>query len=390
MSRIISFTGAQIIAGEDLDIFHGAALNVVDGRIESIGSPIAQGEQVALESSLILPMFINAHCHLGDTGAKELGVGLPMEEVVSPPNGLKHRFLNQLSREEHISQMRDGLCEMLANGIIACADFREQGLDGSLRLREAAAGLPLQVKILGRFRETSTCAQMYEEAVQLLAVADGLGIRDVDCYPLQLLQKLRMEYPNKLFAAHAAENQGVERKSVRDFGCGQAKRSLEFGPDFLVHLTHTSKAELEELASAKVHAVSCPRANSILGDGLPDLKSWLDAGVQFGLGTDNMMASSADMFREMEYSSRLTRGMNLEANAIDSKTVLKSATIQGARALKFDQDLGSLSPGKMASFIVLDTACLNLKYCKDLISAVVNRADVRDIKSIYIEGEKYK
>jgi 5-methylthioadenosine/S-adenosylhomocysteine deaminase len=113
-------------------------------------------------------------------------------------------------------------------------------------------------------------------------------------------------------------------------------------------------------------------------------------GIEFGLGTDNMMASSPDMFREMEYTSRVIRGMNRDAGSIDSRKILIAATLQGARTLKLEKDLGSLSPGKFASFIVLNTQDMNLRYSQDMFSAIVNRAGVQDINSIYIEGEKYK
>lgn len=390
MSQRLCFSGATIVAGDQFELIDGMSLNVIDGRIVSIGDPIPDAEKIILESGLLIPMFINAHCHLGDTGAKELGVGIPMEQVVSPPNGLKHQFLSQLNREEHVEQMRHGIIEMLSNGIIACADFREQGLDGVLRLKEALKGLPLRVRILGRMNETLALNELMDDAKSLLEYADGLGIRDVASYPSHILQNLRKEFKEKIFAVHAAENSNSEKNSIKNFGCGQARRSLEWGADILVHLTHTSTEELKEIKSANVHAVSCPRSNSILGDGLPDFKKWMDVGLKFGLGTDNLMVSSPDMFREMDYTSRLIRGMNQNSGVVDSLSILKSATLYGAQALKLDDDLGSLAKGKLASFMVLDMNSQNLRYCKDRISAIVHRADVHDITSIYIEGEKFK
>ena len=390
MSERISFSGAAIVAGDQFELIDGMSLNVIDGRIVSIGDPIPNAKKINLESGLLLPMFVNAHCHLGDTGAKELGIGIPMEQVVSPPDGLKHKFLSNLSREEHVEQMRHGITEMLSNGIIACADFREQGLDGVLRLKEALKGLPLRVRILGRMNETLSLNELLDDAKSLLEFADGLGIRDVSSYSSTFLKTLRNDFSEKIFAVHAAENSTIEKNSIKNFGCGQARRALEWGADILVHLTHTSKEELEEIKSSNVHVVSCPRSNSILGDGLPDLEKWMDVGLAFSLGTDNFMISSPDMFREMDYTSRLIRGMNQDSGVVDSVSILKSATLNGAQALKLDSDLGSIAKGKFASFIVVDMNSRNLKYCKDRISAIVHRAGVHDITSIYIEGEKFK
>ncbi len=390
MGDLTCFSGAIIIAGESFEVIQNASVNVKNGRILSIGEPISGAMQVNLESGLICPMFVNAHCHVGDTGAKELGIGIPMELVVSPPDGLKHRFLRGLSRDEHIAQMHHGLLEMLSNGVIACGDFREQGLDGVLRLQEAVKGLPIYLKILARACETAAESEIESEAIELLNIADGLGVRDVDCYSAGLLNRLRLLFPEKLFAVHVAENELTEANSVEKFGCGQALRALDWNPDIMVHLTHTTKPELKEIKAAGVNVVSCPQSNSILGDGLPNLKSWLDEGLTFSFGTDNMMATPPDMLREMNYTSRMIRGITKNAGAIDSKTILMAATINGAKVLKLEKDLGSLSPGKLANFLVFDLKSDNLRFSHDPISMLVNRAGVNDIKSIFIKGVKYK
>ena len=321
MSEIFCFTGANVLVGDNLDLEQNVSLNVENGRIISIGEPIKDAVQVKFNSALLCPMFINAHCHLGDTGAKEMGAGIPMELLVSAPNGLKHQFLSKLTRDVHISQMRHGMEEMMTNGIIACGDFREQGLEGVLRLREASNGLPIRLKILGRISESASEEQMLEEAYEVLNASDGLGVRDVDCYPVSLLEKLRSIFPEKLFAAHVAENPLVEEESIKKYGFGQAARSLAWRPDILVHLTHSSQNEIEKVWSSGAKIVSCPRTNSILGDGIPNLKNWTDLGIEFGLGTDNMLATSPNMLLEMDYASRLIRGLNQDPGCINLKTL---------------------------------------------------------------------
>lgn len=386
---ITSFKASHIISGDELQIIRDSSIQVLDGRILSIGQPVNEAEVVDLGHALLSPMFVNAHCHLGDTGAKELGVGLPLEQVVVPPNGLKHRFLAGLDQETHIQQMRHGLSEMLASGIIACADFREQGLAGVQVLQKAAQGLPIRVICLGRMSEGRNVAETRQEAIEILEIADGLGIRDVAAYPLPVIQELRRAYPEKIFAIHVSENAEAEKKSLKDYGKGQTERALELSPDFLVHLTHTPQLELDQVAMRKTIAVCCPRANGILGDGLPDVAAWVAAGIEFGIGSDNMMIASPDMFREMDYLSRMQRGLHQNPAAIDFHKIFSAATIQGARALKIDQNLGSLSTGKQASFLVMDLESPNFTFTHDYISAMVHRANITDIRNIYIKGEKF-
>lgn len=370
-----------------MGIVKDSFINVIDGRIHSIGKSINDVAVIDLGHVLISPMFINAHCHLSDTGAKEIGVGLPLGQVVNPPEGLKHRFLADLDPELHVQQMRHGLSEMLANGIIACADFREQGLAGILTLQKAAQGLSVRVISLGRMSETQNFLETTKEAQEILEIADGLGIRDISSYSPSLILELRNQYPEKIFVIHVSENAQSELDCMKETGMGQTAKAMELAPDILVHLTHTPKSELKLVAARKTKAVCCPRANGILGDGLPDISEWVKAGIDFAIGTDNMMVSSPDMFREMDYLSRMARGYHQDPGAIDHHQIFAAATIQGAKALKIDQDLGSLAPGKEASFLVMDLDSPNFKFVNDILSAMVHRASTKDIKRIYIKGE---
>jgi cytosine/adenosine deaminase-related metal-dependent hydrolase len=389
MVDLTCFKADFILAGDALQVLKDQSLFVQSGRIIEVGNPRPSARQINLSGKLLCPMFINAHTHIGDTGAKELGVGLPLEQVFNPPDGLKHRFLNGIkTREIHIEMMRHGLLEMLRNGIIALADFREQGLEGIRSLRDASRGLPIRAIALGRMSETADLEQTEAEANQVLEEADGLGIRDVECYPMSLLVRLRANHPEKIFAAHAAENRFREMSSRTNTGKGQPARLAQCRPDFLVHLVYASIEELHLLADSGIRAVGCPRCNGILGDGLPRLADWLQSGLHFCLGTDNVMFNSPDMLREMDYASRMTRGLALDPAVIDSLAILKAATIEGAQALRLDADLGSLSAGKEASFIAFDLNSPNLKYQQDVVSAIVHRATPADISEIFIHGQQ--
>jgi cytosine/adenosine deaminase-related metal-dependent hydrolase len=389
MSELTCFNDAVILSGEDFQVVNNQSLLVQDGRIVRIGEPDPSARQVSLKNRLLCPMFIDAHTHIGDTGAKEIGVGLPLEEVVIPPNGLKHRFLQSVSgTEAHITMMQDGLLELLHNGIIALADFREQGLPGVRALREAAVGLPLRVIALGRMDEAGTVDQMEAEAHLLLQESDGLGVRDIESYPVDLMKRLRKQYPNKIFASHSAENFKSEMSSRERTGKGQPARLLEWQPDFMVHLVHANPDDIQKMVEANVMAVACPRCNGILGSGQPNLAEWSKIGLHFALGSDNVLFNSPDMMREMDFASRMVRGLVQNSAAIDPRLILQAATIEGAIALRLDKDLGSLSPGKEASFIAFDLSSPNLKYQQNEISVIVHRATPADIADIYIKGKK--
>jgi cytosine/adenosine deaminase-related metal-dependent hydrolase len=385
---IVAFTSAVIITGDDMEVLRNAALNVQNGRIIAIGAALPGARNVDLGVSLMCPMFVNSHTHVGDSGAKEMGIGLRLEEAVVPPHGLKHRFLAGVDSELQVCMMRDTLLDMLQGGTIAFGDFREQGLDGVRSLRRAAADLPIRAVILGRMVEGASMAETEREAHALLAEADGLGIRDVGAYPSKLLAMLRNQYPDRLFAVHATESRTAQEDSLRRTGRTEVARVLEWEPDLLIHLVHATPADLALVARRKPAVVSCPRCNGTLGDGFPDLAAWRSAGIAFALGTDNVMFVAPDMLREMDFASRLGRGLAEDPTAIATRDILRAATIEGARALRLDHELGSLTPGKQASFAAFDLDRPHLRYQHDPISALVHRAGRADITAIYIAGQK--
>ena len=101
------------------------------------------------------------------------------------------------------------------------------------------------------------------------------------------------------------------------------------------------------------------------------------------------MFNSPDMLREMDFASRLARGREQDAAALEPRRLLEAATLNGARALHLEKELGSLAPGKEASFIAFDLHSPNLRYQQDVISALVHRATPADIADIYVKGEAW-
>jgi len=384
--QLLSLTGATILAGEELRAMEDATLTLQGKRILMIGAPVTGARQLDCTGKLICPMFVDAHTHVGDTGAKELGVGLSHAASVIPPDGLKHRFLRSVDAYQLTQMMRVGLIDMLQSGVIACADFREQGLAGVQVLRQAAVDLPLHVVILGRMDEGAVPTELEQQAHAILAEADGLGVRDVEAYPAALLVQLRQRYPDRIFAVHAAESAAAQAESLAITGRTQVARVLDWRPDLLIHLVHATPDDLAAIVAAGVYGVACPRSNGILGVGFPDLAHWRQCGVRFALGTDNVMFVAPDMLREMDFASRLGRGLAQDPTAIDHHAILRAATIEGARALKLDAHIGSLAPGKEASFLVFDLERPHLRYQHDPVSAIVHRASLADIEMIYVRG----
>jgi len=115
-----------------------------------------------------------------------------------------------------------------------------------------------------------------------------------------------------------------------------------------VHGVQMSAADLGRLAARGTPLVTCPRSNAHTGAGTPPIAAFYESRVKVAIGTDSL-ASTADlnMFGELA-------AMRAIAPTVPARMLLESATLQGARALGFDAEFGSIHPGKLARVIAVE------------------------------------
>nr|MDO8080094.1 amidohydrolase family protein [Candidatus Freyarchaeota archaeon] len=369
------------LAGRELDLLEEVYITISrEGYFEKISDKAPKSSIYSVfEDCLVLPTFINAHTHVGDSFAKEKGYNHSIEEVVEPPNGLKHRLLADASEEELISGIRDACLEMLPTCTSTFIDFREGGLRGINLLSEATKDLPVKVIKLGR---------PTEEAVleELIPVVDGVGLSSTNIYTDEELRQIseKCRKSNKIVAVHASETE-TERKVAREkYGFSDVKRAVTvLEADVLVHLTHADEDDIKLLKGRSV--VCCPRANAYFGVGFPPVEELVKAGTNVCLGTDNVMANSLDLFREMEFLGKTLRCRNGK-NALHSKKIIEMVTVNPADA--FNLESGWIGEGRSADFAVMDLDAPNMRPVHNIYHSVVHRAKQENVKLVYINGRK--
>ena len=113
----------------------------------------------------------------------------------------------------------------------------------------------------------------------------------------------------------------------------------------------------------------------------------LDAGITVGLGTDGCASNNdVDLFQAMDITAKLHKVVNLDPTVLPAETVIRMATIDGARALGLDGEIGSIEPGKQADLIVVDTRKPHLTPIHNPASAVVYSAKGSDVQTVMVAG----
>jgi cytosine/adenosine deaminase-related metal-dependent hydrolase len=395
----------SLILGEELQVIKNGYIQIDGNKIALAGEgeppePI-QGSRTTLNGRglLAIPGMIDAHTHLADSVAKDLGIGSDLDVLVHPIHGLKTALLRETPETEICEAIATTARNMLASGITAFADFREGGLAGAQLAQKALHGNKLRALVLGRpnyhfskelvvNQSRQLTPQTMGELQQTLAICSGLGISGANEYSDQAMKQISGIAKGKLLGVHVSESSKSRKFSLESFGRSEVERVLDhLRPDFLVHLTHSTLEEQHEVSKRHIPVVCCPRANSILGLGFPPILELIEAGVTVALGTDNVMLNSPDMFREMDYTSKIIRANRLDAGAVSSTEILKMATVNGANALGLGSELGCIEAGKRADLVFLNLNSDNLCFSKDLITSVVHRARPDDVKAVLVDGE---
>ena len=262
------------------EIFEGYVL-FKNGIVEEIGEgkppidPCFEGN--------IFPGFTDTHTHIGDAGLV-LDKKYTLEELVQPPNGLKHRYLESTPIEQIKQNISDYYSKLFDSGVSRIIDFREGGVEGSRMLREVCPN----ATIFGRPRLQKFDSNEMED---LLKIVDGIGISSLSDVSKKDLDSIVdfTHKKNKFFAIHVSE------RLREDFD-----KILSYEPDFVVHMCKATDDDFRKCSDHNIPIVVCPSSNNYFNIETP-IKRMLDQNVNVAIGTDNAMLTKPDIFSELRY-----------------------------------------------------------------------------------------
>jgi len=154
----------------------------------------------------------------------------------------------------------------------------------------------------------------------------------------------------------------------------------------LAHCIHLDTEEMETLSRTKTNVAHCPSSNLKLGSGLARVAEMLARKIPVSLGADGAACNNRlDMFTEMRTAALLQK-LAHGPEVLSAAQVLRMATIDGARALGLENEIGSLEVGKRADVIVVDLNQLHSSPKQDVISSLVYSAQPADVRVTIIDG----
>ncbi len=141
------------------------------------------------------------------------------------------------------------------------------------------------------------------------------------------------------------------------------------------------------MAGNGVRVIHNPESNMKLASGIAPAVEMLACGITVGLGTDGCASNNnLDLFAEMDTLAKLHKIRTMDTTAMDAVTALRMATIEGARALGMEREVGSLEAGKKADIIVIDLDRPHLTPLYNPFSQIVYAARGSDVTHAVIDG----
>ena len=177
--------------------------------------------------------------------------------------------------------------------------------------------------------------------------------------------------------------------------CGQIAvlaQAWLLGPDLqVVHANCASDAEVAALAEAGSPVSLSPFSELLIGYGLPRTADLLAAGLPVGLSVDSTaLTGNADMFAIMKLTQGLVNAGAADEFAMTARQALALGTIEGARSLGLGEVTGSLTPGKQADLILVDTRAPNLAVFTDPAQMLVAAAQPANVHTVLCAGRFLK
>jgi len=378
-----------IIAGDTL-------VQVNDANV----SPFPSANVLDCSGCLIIPGLVNAHTHAAMSLLRGLADDVPLDkwlnDYVFPVEG-KHADPDFVYLGTKLSAV-----EMALAGITTFADgyfhmessaraVSEVGLRGVIAQGILDVPAP-DAPEPGSWTKRVECFLKDFPAHPLVTPALFCHSPYL-CGPETLKQANDLAKMNNIpLFVHVSETQWEVEEITRRHGLRPVEhlgRLGILGKDLIaVHAIHLSAAEIDLLAKTGAKVVHCPESNMKLASGAAPVRDFIARGVTLGIGTDGPASNNnLDLFEEMRSASLLAKLVCGDPLAVDARTVLRMATLDGARTLGMQDHIGCLVPEKKADITVVAFDRIHLSPVYDPVSHLVYAARGSDVRHVVVNGK---
>ncbi len=382
------------------ELIKNTNIYVEDDRIAYIGElkeDIKADVIIDGKGKVAMPGLINSHTHIGMSLLRNYADDLPLHDWLTQkiwPTEANLRaedvyWGSLLSMVEMIQSGTTGFCDMyffmdevgkgleqsgmrgiLTRGLIEEKGKEEEKLKETKELYRNWNGKGNQrIKVMVAPHAPYTCSPSYLERIMELAYELNTGIH-----------------------IHLSETKKEVEDSIKAYGKSPIKHVYDLGlfnlPTIAAHCVHVNDEDIDILKENKVSSVNNPGSNLKLASGFSPIDKMLKEGVNVALGTDGSSSNNnLNMFEEIYLASTVNKAVNMDAVSIPALIAIEMATINGAKALLWDDDIGSIEIGKKADIILIDMDKPHLYPIHNIVSSLAYSVQGSDVDTVIIDGK---
>ncbi len=403
-----------VTADRDDRFLSNTAVEISDGKISSfITLKEIQKEKYdevyEAKHLTLIPGFIQTHVHLSQTLFRGLAEDLPLLDWLrlkifpfeNSHNENSLKVTAQLSINEllmggtttflDMGTLRYGevvLSEMISSGI--------RGFSGKCLIDINDLYPDFKSTVKKEINDMMSLAKTYHNSADgrvkysfsprfVLSCSEGL---------LKEAKEIMKDFPGSIYHTHSSESVDEINEVRKRFG----KENIEYFNSIgvlddhtvLAHCVHTSDNERKMLKDRNTKISHCPSANLKLGSGVAPIPQYLKEGISVTLGADGAPCNNnLSIFNEMRLASLIQKPI-LGTEVMDAKTIFRMASIDGAKALHLQEEVGSIEVGKKADLILIDLDSYSNSYSDSddsIYSDIVFSSTTENVKSVMVDGK---
>lgn len=356
-------------------------------------------ETIDLSDHALLPGFINTHTHSPMTLFRGLADDLLlMDWLHNHIWPAEKAWLN----EEFIHEGTQlAMAEMIRSGTTCFNEhyfhpqiIAEEATKAKMRVRAGCLLMELVTMhnsdLDGCLKNAVNLMQQYHDDDYIKVSLAPQGPYSVCDASLIRIREAAQEYQLPIHM-HVHETQDEINQSITEFGVRPLKRLHQLGllsPNFqAAHMVQLNEEDFDIIKETDLRIIHCPEANLKLASGFCPVDRLLKTGALLGLGTDGAASNNnVNLLGSIRITALLAKAVVHDATAVSAATALRMATLNGAKLLQWDHDIGSIEVGKSADIIAINLNELNTQPVYNPISQVVYAANATQVTHSWING----
>ena len=368
--------------------------NLIKSMVENYNGDY--DEIIDATDKIVMPGLINCHTHLGMSIFRATNDNLNLNDWLTKK--IWPIEDNMTSEDIYYTTLLSCL-EMIKTGTTMCNDMYF-GCDGSIKsLKESKIRCMFSRCLIGELDESgitkiNEARKLYKdnkdnELIRFAVSPHGLYTCSKEY--LKECKELADEL-NLPIHVHFSENEGEVKTIIDSYNSSPVKALEELGfldrKLILAHATFISNEDQLLLKDKDVSIVHNPISNLNLGCGIADIISYRNNNINVCLGTDGQgSGNNMNLFYHMSLVDLLQKGTYKDPTITSSYEVLKMATINGAKALGMENEIGSIEVGKKADIIILNLDNIESFPTVDLLTQVVHNVESINVDTTIINGD---